>query len=356
MHAGRRAARLTFAGLLMAGVAAAQSAGAVKGPFKMQLPPNIEARLQALRPAMLAGDQAALDQAESAVAESRQGGLLALAPASIGSGAALPVVVVHQRSSMRGWEVDEQNNLALLLWHPGSGTLRAAPAIVDKKSVEYPDPDLRKPPRPAASASDTFNTGARLYELKSKLAVPANGPLVVFALAYDWISAPAVVRVQGGPPTAGASAADLPNVGNAKLPSFEPTRHHPPAPAGEGLAFKVERLSDGRHVLLGTLRKPAAAEELLAHPQPMNTAAGPRQVIALVRVGVAATTLDRAVPATMSLVVPVFGPAAVSPGQPLEARLSVDLSPLGMGSSAGTHPVYLMMAGQAYGPQPLVTP
>lgn len=322
----------------------------------MQLPPPIEARLQALRPALLTGDQAALDQAESAVAESRQQGLLVLAPPSIASGGALPVVVVHQRSSMRGWEVVERENLGLLLWHPGSGGLRAAPAVLDPKSQEYRDPDAKRPPRPAESATQTLNTGARRHDLKAKLAVPAGGPLVVFALAYDWISPPAVVQVQGGPAGSAASAADIPNVGNAKLPSFEATRHHPPAPAGEGLAFKVERLSDGRHVLLGTLRKPAAAEELLAHPQAMNTAAGPRQVVALVRVGVAATTLDQPVPATMNFVVPVFGQAAVAAGQPLEAHLSVELSALGKSSSRGSYPVYLFMAGKAYGPQPLVTP
>ena len=348
---------LAFAGCLLIGAGAAQASGAaVKGPSKMQLPPPIEARLQALRPALLAGDQAALDQAESAIAGTRQQGLLALAPASIPSGGALPVVVVHQRSSMRGWEVVERENLALLLWHPGSGALRAAPAVLDPKSQEYRDPDAKRPPRPPESATQTLNTGATRHDLKAKLAVPASGPLVVFALAYDWISPPAVVQVQGGPPAAPASAADVPNVGNAKLPSFEPTRHHPPAPAGEGVAFKVERLSDGRHVLLGTLRKPAAAEELLAHPQAMNTAAGPRQVVALVRVGVAAATLDQPVPATMSRVVPVFGQAALAPGQPLEARLSVDLSPLGKSSMPGSYPVYLFVAGKAYGPQPLVTP
>jgi hypothetical protein len=352
-----RIVRIAFAACLLICAGAAQASGAaVKGPSKMQLQPPLEARLQALRPALLAGDQAALDQAESAIAESRQQGLLVLAPASIPSGGALPVVVVHQRSSMRGWEVIERENLGLLLWHPGSGTLRAAPAVLDPKSQEYRDPDARRPPRPPESATQTLNTGATRYDLKAKLAVLAGGPQVVFALAYDWISPPAVVQVQGGPVGAAASAADIPNIGNAKLPSFEPTRHHPPAPAREGLAFKVERLSDGHHVLLGTLRKPAAPEELLAHPQPMYTAAGPRQVVALVRVGVAAATLDQPVPTTMNLVVPVFGPAALAPGQPLEARLSVDLSPLGKSSTPGRYPVYVFMAGRAYGPQPLLTP
>ncbi|MDE2275886.1 MAG: hypothetical protein KGK09_06280, partial [Burkholderiales bacterium] len=150
---------------------------------------EIMALMQPLAPALLQGDADALQTLELQASDRPFRGLALLGPAQATAGGALPLVLLVQKSSLRGWEVNEGTNLVLAAFDPDTGALQVAPALVDPKDVEFPPPDLTRPPRPPASAERTVMTRAYHFDAARQLALPpTSGPLVMYALAYDWVS------------------------------------------------------------------------------------------------------------------------------------------------------------------------
>lgn len=345
MAAARSIATL-LALLLAGGCSLAQ-----KGNSPMTTPQTIAARLQAAAPALLQGDAKALDRAELEVSDTDFRGLAVLAPLQAGSGGGLPLVVVVQKSSLRGWEVGEEANLVLAAYDPDTGALQAAPALVDRKALEFAPPDLQRPPRPPASAERTLMTKAYRFDAREHLELPRRqGTLVLRALAWDWVSNGARVELEGAAPRPVAAAAiePLPAVAAGQLPIYEASARHPPLPA-PGLAFAVEPMRDGGHVLLGSFAKPAAARDLLAVPQVLPTGSGPRGAVAAVRITLAALALDRPRPQVVRWAVPVWGSAAAV-GQPLTGHFAIDLRSSGAVRQPGRYALYLFMDEQVVGP------
>jgi hypothetical protein len=336
--------------MLAAGCSLAQ-----KGSPPMTTPQDIAARLHKAATSLLQGDAQALQSAELDVSDTDFRGLAVLAPERVRSDGALPLVLLVQKSSLRGWTVGEEANLVLTAYDPDTGTLQVAPALVDRKSLEYPPPGLQRPPRPPDSAQRTVMTKAYRFDVRERLDLPRRqGTLVLRALAYDWVSNGARVEIEGGGPRPATVAAiqPLPNGAAGALPSYESTRRHPPVPP-LGLAFAIEALRDGGHALLGSFATVATAAEVLAPPQALATGSGPRTVVAVVRVAMAVAALDQPRPVVASFGIPVYGSAAAAAGQRLEGHFAIDLRSVGAAQLPGSYAIYLFMADQVAGPQPL---
>ncbi|MEO7245422.1 MAG: hypothetical protein ABIX12_09780, partial [Rubrivivax sp.] len=151
----------------------------------------IAALMQGAAPALLRGDPNALQQLELDAADEPFRGIALLAPAQATPAGALPVVILVQKSSMRGWEVIEESNLLLAAFDSDTGALQIARALDTEPGGKTPAPNLRRPPRPPATAEQTTMTTTYHVDARARLATLPQAParaLVLRALAFDWIS------------------------------------------------------------------------------------------------------------------------------------------------------------------------
>ncbi|MDE2566190.1 MAG: hypothetical protein KGL50_10405 [Burkholderiales bacterium] len=319
-------------------------------------PEEIASLMRPLAPALLQGDAQALQTLELQASDLPFRGLALLAPSQAAAGGPLPVVLLVQKTSLRGWEVNEESNLSLAAFDPDTGRLEVVPALDDAKGRAYPPPDLARPPRPPASAAQTVMTRAYRFDAARLMAPPAGpGPMQLVALAYDWVSNSApVLRSGGGPgrPSSSPAIEPAPASTPGRLPSYEATRHHPPMPDA-GVAFKFEPLRDGGQALLASFAKRASASERLAVPQALATGSGPRQAVAVVPVTLALVTLDNARPTVLRWRVPVYGAAPVAEGARIAGQIAIDVGALAPPPGSPPRMAYLFIGEHVAGPEPL---
>ena len=314
--------------------------------------------MQKSAPALLKGDAQALLKLEIEASDLAFRGIQLLAPNRAPGGGALPVVLLMQKSALRGWQVDEQRNLALAAYDPHTGALQVGPVAAAPDASKTPLHNLRRPPRPPASAERTTMVNTYHVDARARLDLPRGpGPLVLHALAWDWVSNGARVELDGaagrpaGPATIRPAAATEPG----RLPAYETTPRHPPPPDA-GLAFKIERLRQGGHTVLGSFAKLASAADLPTAPLLLATGSGPRLVVAVVRVALAMVSLDSTRPLLASWAIPVYGRSAVQEGERIAGYFEIDLAELGVEPLTASQRAYLFMDDQAVGPQAVPAP
>ena len=241
----------------------------------------------------------------------------------------------------------------LVDYEPATGSLRAAPALVDRKAQEHPAPGVQRPPRPAASDRQTRMTKVYRFDARDLLDLPRQpGRWVLRALAFDWISNGASVELGAAAdrPAAAAPAIEPPPaVERGRLPSYDPSARHPPPPA-QGVAARIEPLRSGGHALLGSLGVRATTPMLLPRPQPLATAGGPRHAVAVMPLGLLVATLDGGRPTVARLGTPVWGETVPASGQRLEGRFALDLGAYGVTQRPGRHAIYLFADEEVQGP------
>jgi hypothetical protein len=342
--------------VLLVSLLAAAGCLAQKGKSMTTERDDVAALLQQAGPAALQGDPKALGQLELRASYLDFRGLAVLGPSRTGAAGALPLVVLVQKSVLRGWEVGEEANLALLAFDPEHGGLQIGRALVDRKAQEHPAPALERPPRPPASAAQTLMTKAYRFDVREHLELPP-GPRtwVLRALAYDWISNGARIELEGGPagPATPATVQPTPATSAGQLPIYEPSNRYPPAPA-DGAAFRIETLKDGRTLILAGFSKQLSAADVLPVPQQLATASGPRKVVAIVHVGFALIAQDhRARPGIATWSVPVFGQATAQQGQRVTGQFAIDLQALAGVRTDSPRVAYLFIGEHVAGPQPV---
>jgi hypothetical protein len=268
-------------------------------------------------------------------------------------------VIAAQKTALRGWEVMEEDNLALALMDLDTGELRIERLLIDGKEGEHPSGPPQRLPKPSASAANTVVTKVYHLDARERVKVPwRQGSVALAAIAFDWASNPVRVELTGGaprPPVAPAAIAPLPAASAGALPLYEVTPRHPAMP-DKGLAFTVESLATGSFVILGAYRKPTAPGDLIAAVQRLPTAAGQRTAIAAARMTLAVVGLDQRRPVIARWALPVFGTAPAVAGQPLMGHFAIDLRTTGFTGSPGLYVAYVFMDGAIYGPQRFSVP
>lgn len=313
---------------------------------------EIAARLRDEAPALLSGDPAATARAEMNVSDLDFQGLAIIAAPTRVPGSPLPLALLQQKSALRGWEVPDEKNLVLSAFDPAAGTLRLGHLLRDPKSIEYPPPGLARPPRPPET--DRFTIMTRIYRFDVRehldLPEPAAGKVVLRVVAFDWMSNPAIVRMEGGDaPAAPVIVQPLPPGPAGGFPSYGCGAEHPPAPA-RGLAMTLAQRSDSRLVLLGRYARQAATRDLL--PEPLRVDAGneTRLAVGVLRAGLLVLGLDQARPTVATLGLPVFAPSVPAIGQRIEGCFAFDLMQFGAFTMPGRYAVYLFLDDEVYGP------
>ncbi|MEP7282172.1 MAG: hypothetical protein ABI696_09350 [Rubrivivax sp.] len=313
----------------------------------------IVALMQRAAPALLRGDPDALQQLELDAADEPFRGIALLAPAQAPPSGALPVVILVQKSSMRGWEVTEEPNLLLAAFDGDTGALQIARALDTEPGGKTPAPNLRRPPRPPAAAEQTTMTNTYHVDARARLpTLPQSRALVLRALAFDWISDPVRVSLHARPAPVPPTIDPLPTTKPGQLPTYEVSKHHPPTP-DLGVAARIERTRDGHPTLLGSFALAAAPERRLPAPLALPTAAGTQQAVAVVPVTLALVTLDSARTIIRRWVVPVFGASQVPAAQRLVGHFALDLRdlmPSGSAEDAAMQVAYVFMDQHVAGP------
>ncbi|MDE2452351.1 MAG: hypothetical protein KGL43_02045 [Burkholderiales bacterium] len=314
----------------------------------------IAALLNQNAPALLQGDAKALEAAEIDASDIEFRGLQLLAPPQAPAGGPLPLVLLVQKSAMRGWEVGEEANLMLAAFDPASGALEMAHPLVDPKSEASPPPGLQRPPKPPQSAERTLMTKVYRFDARERLEL-ARRPLalVLHALAFDWISNGARVEPAHGAAAGAPTAIDpMPAASAGSLPTYDATSRHPALP-GAGIDFKIEPLRDGGHALLASFAQPVSASQILPAPQALATGSGPREAVAVVRIGFAMVGLDQGRPILANWGVPVYASTSPAPGQRVAGHLAIDLRSIAAAPPPGRYAVYLFMGDRVAGPHGL---
>ncbi|MCC6533906.1 MAG: hypothetical protein IT531_15255 [Burkholderiales bacterium] len=320
---------------------------------------DVVAFLQGAGPPLLAGNRQLIQQLELRLSDSDFMGLALTAPAQVRTDTdkALPVVLAVQKTVLRGWEVMEQENLALALMDLDTGELRIERLLVDRKADERGEP-VERSPRPSAEAGKALVTKLYHVDARERLPVPwRQASLAVSAVAFDWVSNAARIELSGNvarPRPRPAAISPRPAQPGG-LPVFERSPRHP-APPAKGVAFKIEPATGGTFIILGAFTKPASAGDILPTLQPLPTANGTQSAIAAARMTLAVIGLDRRTPGVAAWGLPVFGTNVAVPGQPLQGYFAIDLRSAGVLQGPGAYAAYIFMDADVYGPQRFEVP
>ena len=320
----------------------------------MTTPSDVATFMQRAGPQLLQGNRQLVQAIELKLSDTDFRGLAVIAPAQVGADVekTLPLVIAVQKTVMRGWEVTEQENLAIALMDLDTGELQIARLLVDPKADERAPESLERPPRPSVDAGKAVVTKVYQLNARDRLDVPwRQASIAVSALAFDWISNVARVELAGGmarPRPGPRTIAPLPAAG-AALPSFDATPHHPPLPP-RGVAFRIQQTQSGSFVMRLAYARTLAAADILPTPQTLRTASGARTAVAAIPMTLAVVGLDQRIPGIVSWSLPVLGTAPPSPGQPANGHMAIDLRSAGVISGAGQYAAYVFMDAEVYGP------
>ena len=298
---------------------------------------------------LLQGDSTALTDLELRASDSDFRGLALAAPSAITAAqAAVPVVILSQRSALRAWQVTDRNNLRLAISNTDTGAVTLMEPLRDEKDADsVGELDAPRPPQPTGSMAEALSTKA--VHLDAGLLAQSGTRVTVTALAFDWKSNTVSVTRTGAAPVLVAAKAWQRPAPDQGLPSYLGTA----TPPATGLTFTIQAQSGqprpGGIRLSGQFAKPAVPGDLLARLERIRDNGADQSVTALVPLALVVARLDGLV-AGYPLNVPVYGAAAPQPGQPVNGSFRLDYA-LSPAPSTGHYAAYLFMDGTAYGPQ-----
>jgi hypothetical protein len=328
---------------------------ATKGNSKV-LPPELQSAFASRAAALLGGDASAADAFELEASDIAFHGLALWTEPRPKNGASSAAILLVQKSALRGWEVADEANLALAIFDPDTGALRVRRLLDDPKAREYPAPEVHKAPRPPASAARTTMTKVYRVDLRQLPGMPGEaGEFAARALAFDWVSNAARVNLgSAAPPIRPAAIHPAAASEPARLPAFEKSARHDPAPPS-GAALRLEPLRSGGSALLLSIAMPARPSQILEKAAEVPGTGSSRRVAAVIRVALAVVGLDGGIPSVSTWSVPVFADEPVLAGQRIVGYLALDLRTL---SSAATLPnapqvVFAFAGDEVGGPLPL---
>ncbi|NMO13590.1 hypothetical protein HPC49_01245 [Pyxidicoccus fallax] len=295
----------------------------------MPVPPTPSELVRSL---LSADDPVLFDFDEEAVLRVMRGlrplgfrGIAIAAPAKVGlDRGKLPVIVIGSRTALRDWEFPlEEATLAAVHLETGHALVGAAFAPPAGKVFDPPPPG--RPPAPEGTHATAVRTRVDPIDARAVLTLPwRRGTWALTLLWGDQSSNTVVVELDGdggdepAPSTVGTTRA------TPSDPSAWARTPDSPALAGRGVAIAMAAspLGPDSHPLHGTLRVAVSAEQLRTIPE--SREAGMPAPAASIPVTFLMFKSGWQQPRESVVLVPVYTPAKLAPGNEVEAHFTLD--------------------------------
>lgn len=304
---------------------------------------------------------------ELALADSEFKGIAINAPrrVAVKTQEQLPILMAIQQSGLEAWRIPTAQNCVLAAMDMNARTVYFGQVFRDPKAETFSIPiDAPPPPAPEGVSSSALISGLDRIDARTILTLPwQTGRYRLTVMVFDSLSNTVEVVLEGESPASPATAPPVslpaaPGTGRAM-----PTFLSPPAAARTGgggnagprvqWSIAVNPEPGVKLAVSGAFSILAESFHVLGSPiELLEVNAKKQSAVAVVPVTLAIIGKNWPVPRRFDWAVPVYMPAVVRPGDPLEGFFAVDaFAGAGPGLAAGDYAAYLMVEGHLFGPQ-----